>query len=674
MTRRRSAFRARPPASIQRSTSLSILMTTEILIIDEDPAALERYRETLAPKSAHWSVTCISSAEEAVARVREQAPDLVIAALAVNQGQGAQLLSEIEAVAPNTQRFITATAEDRPKLEATFGSAFQFLPTSCPADRLITEIQRCVAIDTWLGNARVKQLVAKMGEFPSLPPIYLKVVNALNSRDASAAAVAQAISGDLAISAKVLQTVNSSYYGFDEKVSNITQAVGILGIDCVKTLVLAIQVFSRLGRTTEQKALTDQLWHHSMSVAVIAKRVAEHETGDEKAGEEAYSAGLMHDIGKLVLLNAAPEPFKQARDLARQKAIPLWQAENVVIGCNHAETGAYLLARWGMPANLTEAVALHHEPINSFGKRFSALAAVHIANALVWERQSPEHPDAVASEAFLAEIGKASAWKTWQAVATGKTVEPDGKKALSLKKSADPEDESHELLGAAAAEANKNEPSDRAAPRPLAEDASAAKSRRLAPLFTLAACLAAAAAGIYFIATPQSPETLAQTESPARPEPAPARSSLASSLHKARDLSGISQSEAALQEIFDSQEATTPTEPSPAALATNESPETPPSENGGPPPKAQPEPQIAQSNEPEAPAESFPKPKLAQAEDSFPPITLSGIFYNKDAPLASVNGGIRRVGDTVAGAQIVSIEQGQILVRYQKELRSFKLD
>ncbi|EDY81433.1 HDOD domain family [Verrucomicrobiia bacterium DG1235] len=631
-------------------------MTTRILLIDENFEALQSYRYALAPKAKQWTFVTAENAEEGLENARETKPDIVIAALSVDDGHGAQILAQIEHIAPQAQCFITATDAEKPLLQESLGANFQFLPSPCPPSRLVTEIQRCVAIDTWLGNDRIKQLVSQMGEFPSLPPIYVKVVNALNSRDASAETIAHAIAGDLAISAKVLQTVNSSFYGFDAKISNIAQAVGILGIDCVKNLVLAIQVFNKMGRSADQKAITDQLWHHSMSVATTARRIAAHESKDEKAAEEAYSAGLMHDIGKLVLLNAAPEQFAEARQLAREKNTPLWQAENDIIGCNHAEVGAYLLARWGMPASLTEAVALHHEPINSFGKSFSALAAVHVANAIVHERHKADHPDAKTSEDFLIEIGKSEEWETWKAVASGKTP----RLKLTPKTSA-----STAEAPSPSAEADSDESPSEESLQPkqavTASEEEPKQSKSRLPIFAIAACLALAAVGIYTLNTVDNPEPIADIEE-GKTDDAREKSSFANSIDTARELSGLKRTEDALQEIIDSQEET---------LATKE-PVAPEIEKPAEP-DAKPEPQVAAVEPSPAPAK-LPKPKLPEVKDSFPKIQLSGIFYNPDKPLASINGKIRRVGDTVSGAKIVRIEKSLIVVQYENTLRSYKLN
>ncbi|MBD5778529.1 HDOD domain-containing protein [Pelagicoccus sp. NFK12] len=641
-------------------------MTTRILIIDEDPHALQSYREALAPKAGQWQIEYAASSEEALKSAHSQKPNIVIASLSIADGHGAELLAQFEKVAPDAQRFITATQSEKPKLEETFGSSFQYLPSPCPAPRLITEIQRCFAIDNWLGNPRVKQLVAKMGEFPSLPPIYLKVVNALNSRHADTSTIAQAISGDLAISAKVLQTVNSSFYGFDEKIANISEAINILGTDCVKNLVLAIQVFNSIGHSKEHKAITDELWHHSMSVAVAARRLAAYETKNDKIAEEAYTAGLMHDIGKLILLNADPAGTAEARKLASEKSIPLAEAEDQVIGCNHAETGAYVLARWGMPANLTEAVALHHEPVNSFGKSFSALAAVHVANAIVHHRQKPDHPSATLSEAFLVEIGKSDSWETWLAVTSGKTPPAAQKGGLALKKPdsatapSSPSEPQQASSGAPAASSSKSHTAN-SSDTPQAQDSSAPLESRKSkvPLIAIAACALFSAAGIYTLNTIDTVDSA--TEPELANEETGATTSLVSNMERAKELSGLAQTEEALQEIFDAETEEV------APIAAEETPV--PEETS----------EIASREAQEAPQpslapEQLPKPQLPDVKDSFPNIELAGIFYNAERPLASVNGKIRRVGDSVSGAQIVRIDKHQVVLKYENTLRAFKLN
>jgi len=622
--------------------------STRILIVDKNKEALQRYERDLSDKKGKWSVVTATSFAAAVRSSRETPPDIAIAAFDLGKTKGPKLLAEIEQIAPNSQRFIAATEEEKPKLEDTFGSSFQFLPNPCPKDRLLTEIQSAIAIDTWLGNERIKELTSRMGEFPSLPPIYLKVVNTLNSRNASAVAVAKAVSGDLAISAKVLQTVNSSYYGYEEKISDITQAVSILGTECVKNLVLAIQVFDKLGQSPDQKAITDELWHHSMSVAVAARRIAMYETSDEKAAEEAYTAGLMHDLGKLILLNAMPQHAMEARRKSSEENLPLWEAETELIGCHHAETGAYVIARWGMPTSIAEAAALHHEPVNSFGSAFSSLAAVHIANAIVHSRQKEDHPSAKPSEEFVSEIGGAESWEAWLAVSAGKT--PPKKSAKSTKRPAkagsDQQEEDEGLQPG---------PS-QGASAPIAAPAPAKPSKAL-PLLAVAACIILSLCGIFLLNSFESGESI--KEEGKRPfDPEASFSYRESGVDLSLQDSAALFKEAAETAIAESAESQPAPELSAIESATAELESA-----------ASQSPDIAQRESP-----NLPQPILPSLRDSFPKIALTGIFYSADRPLASINGQIRKEGDTVNGVRILSIEEKRIVVQHEQDTRSIKLD
>ena len=132
--------------------------------------------------------------------------------------------------------------------------------------------------------------------------------------------------------------------------------------------------------------------------------------------ESAFTAGLMHDLGKLVLASNFDEQYSGAQALARQQQLPLWEVEKQIFGASHGEIGAYLLGLWGMPLDLVEAAALHHNPSRCLAKRFTPLTAVHVANALVYEAK-PDKEGFVApqiDEAYLAELGLSDQLQRWR--------------------------------------------------------------------------------------------------------------------------------------------------------------------------------------------------------------------------------------------------------------------
>ncbi len=392
-------------------------MKARILLLDDARRSLASSRDALALRHDNWEFDLVTDPGEAYAKVAAWAPAVVVANFRLKgETNGLQALQQIEALRPETQRFIVASEHERFEIAPWLGGACLYLPKPCPAERLESEIIRCLAIERWLDNPRIKQLVALVDTFPTLPTVYLQIVDTLRSPDASAADVAQAISGDVAIVAKLLQIANSAYYGFDEKVTDIKQAVSFIGMRSVKNLVLAMKVFGDIGKSDEQREQISQLLGHSIGVAISAQRIALLETGDEAAGEEAYTAGLLHDIGRLLLITAAPRQFKNARALARESRITEFEAENQIVGCNHAELGAYLLGRWGMPAAIVDATARHHAPADSADRFFSPLAAVHVANALEWERVPARagRPEARCDETYLSAIGRLAKLELWR--------------------------------------------------------------------------------------------------------------------------------------------------------------------------------------------------------------------------------------------------------------------
>lgn len=393
-------------------------MKTQILLVDHSQQTLDAFQAALAEHAHSWQIDTLTDPQAALVYIAAQAPTVVVANFQLPGTTGLEFLREVESIQPQTQRFILASDEQRSSIVPWLGSACLYLPNPCPTPQLVAEIQRCVSIERWLGNPRIRQLVAKVDTFPTLPTIYLQIVDALNAPEPSPADVAQAIAGDVAIAAKILQLANSAYYGFDEKVTDIKQAVAFIGLQSVKNLVLALKVFGDIGKSDEQREQIAQVLGHSIGVAVAAQRIALLETADERLANEAYTAGLLHDIGKLLLITATPRLYKETRALARERNRPEWEAESDLVGCHHAELGAYILGRWGMPATIVESTARHHEPVDNAAGAFTPLAAVHCANALEWERipARSSRPEARCSEPFLADIGRADRLDEWRQI------------------------------------------------------------------------------------------------------------------------------------------------------------------------------------------------------------------------------------------------------------------
>ena len=249
---------------------------------------------------------------------------------------------------------------------------------------------------------------------PSLPALYVAVTETLRATDGSLTKVGKLIAQDMGMSAKVLQLVNSAFFGLSSRISSPQQATVLIGIENLKALVLSVQVFSDFGaQLTKDLAF---LWDHSMTTASFAKAIAEAQRSPRPVVDDAFTAGLLHDVGRLVLASAFGVEYQRVLKRASEPGALLATCESDAFGCTHNGVGAYLLGLWGLADSIVEAVAWHHQPANAEPTAFSALIAVHAAD--FYDNQMHVHPasdeKSVMDEPLLTQLSlqpQLVAWK-----------------------------------------------------------------------------------------------------------------------------------------------------------------------------------------------------------------------------------------------------------------------
>ena len=180
------------------------------------------------------------------------------------------------------------------------------------------------------------------------------------------------------MSAKLLQLVNSAFFSLAARVNSIQRAVNILGIETIKALILSAKIFSQFERPGLPSVST--LWDHSLMTAMIARSIATQEDLEQNQIDEAFTAGLLHDIGQLILMDIMPGRYAKIRNSGIDAGRPIWEAEESALGTTHAEIGAYLIGIWGLSGSLVKTVAFHHCPSKSSSRSVSTLTAVHLAD------------------------------------------------------------------------------------------------------------------------------------------------------------------------------------------------------------------------------------------------------------------------------------------------------
>jgi HD-like signal output (HDOD) protein len=207
------------------------------------------------------------------------------------------------------------------------------------------------------------------------------------------------------MSAKLLQLVNSSFFGLSTRVASTVRAVNLLGIETIKTLVLSVKIFSEFDRPGMPSVST--LWDHSLLTGMIARSIATQEDLAQNQIDEAFTAGLLHDIGKLILLDKLPERYTDIIQMSGDDKRPIWEAEQTVLGTSHAQVGAYLLGIWGLSGSLVEAVGYHHCPGKCWSGGFSTLTAVHLADCAEHQSRGESNRDRLDMD-YLEKLGISS--------------------------------------------------------------------------------------------------------------------------------------------------------------------------------------------------------------------------------------------------------------------------
>ncbi|MCA1742595.1 MAG: HDOD domain-containing protein [Desulfovibrionales bacterium] len=209
------------------------------------------------------------------------------------------------------------------------------------------------------GEGGPEDIVGHEMELISVPDTYLKLQEILKSPKSSAANVAEVVRLDVNLVAKLLRLVNSSIYSFPTKIESVERAVAIIGVEGVSSLALGITAIPMFKDIPPDLMDVPTFWNHSISCAIFSKSIAQA-AGFE--GEPFFTVGLLHDVGRLLLLKNLPQAYLQVLLYARGSFIPLMEAENVILGYNHAYLGEILLKKWGCPEKLVTLVGAHHCP------------------------------------------------------------------------------------------------------------------------------------------------------------------------------------------------------------------------------------------------------------------------------------------------------------------------
>jgi HD-like signal output (HDOD) protein/CheY-like chemotaxis protein len=387
-----------------------------LLFVDDDLNILQGLRRQLRGLAREWQMTFVETGAAALESMAVAPADVIVSDMKMPGMDGGQLLSEVMKRWPDTVRLVLSGQSDREAILQLVGPAHQYLSKPCNPEELRAAISRALSLRDLLGSEQLKRLASRVRCLPSLPALHLQLTEELRRDEPSIDHAGEIISRDIGMTTKILQLVNSAFFGLPHPVADAKQAASYLGLVHLRALVLSLEVFSQFDQQSIRQFSIDDLAQHCRATGLRARRIAQLENCDHHVEDQYFLAGLLHDVGELILAAGLPEQYTRVLEKSAQTHEPVWVLEQAEFGATHAEVGAYLLGLWGLPNPVVEAVALHHKPSASSARGFSPVIAVHVADALTPERTGPRrgHADNHLDLTCLRALGLEDRLSEWQ--------------------------------------------------------------------------------------------------------------------------------------------------------------------------------------------------------------------------------------------------------------------
>ena len=379
-----------------------------ILFVDDEQRVLDGLKRMLYGLRNEWRMAFVRSGHEALELLDQSDFDVVVTDLRMPEMSGVELLANVASRHPQVVRMVLSGTVDQEVALRSATLAHQYLVKPCDAATLRATVARAFSLRVMLDDAALKKLISSMHHLPSVPTVYVRLMEVLRNLDVSPKEIADVVGQDISMTTKVLQMVNSALFGVQRQITDPTQAVIYLGPEMVRQLVLVASAFSAFQPRGIRHFSIERLQRHSLAVASLARRIARSLELSTAAVDYALVGGLLHDVGKLLLACNYPERYDEAIGHARERAILDRMAEVQAFGTTHAEVGAYLLWLWALPDPITEVVLRHHESPADPAAVARPAVAVYVADALV---NGGLEPDAAACLTAVGLSDKLTGWK-----------------------------------------------------------------------------------------------------------------------------------------------------------------------------------------------------------------------------------------------------------------------
>jgi HD-like signal output (HDOD) protein len=345
-----------------------------ILFVDDEPAILEGLQNLLYKDRKRWEMVFAEGGARALDEIAKCPFDVVVSDMRMPGMDGATLLNEVKARTPATARIMLSGHAEREAIVRALPALHQLIAKPCNAEVLRAAIERGLDLASTDRDSLVRAVIGRVDKLPSPPTIYLELTKTLESKTAKLEDLAAIVQRDPSLSAKVLQLVNSAYFGSGNTTASIRQAIAQLGIDRIRYISMMASVFEAVVDPLPELTIGELQAHAFQAAQIAAKLVPDH-------GDQAFAAALLADVGRVVLVLGMPDQYRTLVRRLTATGERITAVESEMLGIDHGEVGACLLGVWGLPASLVDVVRHHHAPDRAAPANALVAGAVHAADA-----------------------------------------------------------------------------------------------------------------------------------------------------------------------------------------------------------------------------------------------------------------------------------------------------
>ncbi|MFN8587118.1 MAG: response regulator [Candidatus Eisenbacteria bacterium] len=349
-----------------------------ILCVNDETRSLEQWRRMLLERERTWEVRLATSNADALSVLQSWPPDAVIAASRPPLADGIGLLTHVRDQRPETIRVLVGDANHNEQSLRALKVVHRALPADPDGETLVETLRRTLLMRDYVAQPQLRALLGQIGQLPAVPSVYAELTRRLNDPSVSVFELGELVAEDAALTVQVLRIANSAYFGRGQVVNRISDAAARLGTRLLRSLVLTAEIYGHMPVSPALAQRIEDLQRHTSLVARIASSL------DPRAAwkDDAFTAGLVHDVGKLLMLSRLPELCARISREAADSYRLEHAVEVELLGAHHGTLGACLLGMWGLPSTVIEAVHSHHDLALEIPHSLNAARAVAIADRL----------------------------------------------------------------------------------------------------------------------------------------------------------------------------------------------------------------------------------------------------------------------------------------------------